>query len=302
MAAVLAVVSVISYLLILMTPGDAATTMARQRAGVGASAELVAEIRKEIGLDQPVPVQYARWISGVARGDFGISLRTRRSISADIAARLPVTLLLAGGAAVFALVIALPLGAISAMRSGSRVDRAVRTLAFVSVSSPTFWVGFVLVLVFSLKLRLTPTFGMTDISSMILPWIALGLPFAGSLCLLIRTMLRSDLARLHTTTAYAKGLRTRGVVVRHALPNVLPPVVAVFGAQLGLMISGAILVEIIFAWPGLGSYFLSSVSFRDIPAIQASVMVFAAFFIVLNALADVTQRLLDPRMREGVAA
>lgn len=297
MAAVLVIVSVISYLLILLTPGDAATTMARQRAGVGATPELVAQIREDLGLDQPLVVQYARWMSAVVRGDLGESLRTRRSIAADIALKLPVTLLLAGGAAVLTLLIAIPAGALAAIRPGTKIDRTIRAAAFIGVSSPTFWVGFLLVLVFSLSLRITPTFGIGGIQSMILPWITLALPFAGSLSLLVRTTLRSEMAKLYATTAYAKGLQTRGVVLGHALPNVLVPLVAVFAAQLGQMIAGAILVEIIFAWPGLGTYFVNSVSFRDIPAIQASVLIFAAFFIGLNALADVAQVWLDPRIR-----
>lgn len=299
--AVLIVASVISFLLVQLAPGDASNTVARHRAGIGASPEYVAQVRRELGLDEPLAAQYLQWLAGVSRGDLGVSIRTGRPIAAEIATRLPVTLLLAAGAALFSLLVAIPIGVIGALRPGSRIDRILRTVALTSVSVPEFWLGFMLILVFSLTLRLTPTFGMSGIQAMILPWVTLGLRYAGSLSQVIRTTLRSTLSNLYVTTAYAKGLRTPAVIARHALGNVFVPVIAVFGTMLGQMISGAIVVEIVFSWPGLASYYVDSVAFRDLPAIQAAVLVFAAVFVLLNLVVDVCQVVVDPRMRGRAA-
>lgn len=301
MLAVLIIASLTSFLLVQLAPGDAANTVARYRAGIGASPEQVDQIREELGLNEPLINQYGDWLSGVLSGDLGISIRTGDPIVDEVAARLPVTLLLAGGAAVLSLLLAIPMGVIGATRPGGRADRILRLLALTWVSTPEFWLGFLLVLVFSLTLRLTPTFGMSGIDAMILPWVALSLRYAGSLSQVIRTTLRSTLINLYITTAYAKGLSSRQVIWRHAVPNVMVPILAVFGTMLGQMISGAILVEVIFSWPGLGSYYVDSVAFRDLPAIQATVLIFAAIFVFINLVVDIAQAAIDPRLRTSRA-
>lgn len=295
--AVLFIASFISFLLVELAPGDAANTVARYRAGIGASPEQVAQIRAELGLDQPLLLQYGRWLSGLVQGDLGTSIRTGAPIGDEVANRLPVTLLLAAGAAILCLILAVPMGIIGAIRPGSRPDRLLRFIALTWVSTPEFFLGFVLILIFSIGMRLTPTFGMAGPSALILPWITLSLRYAGGLSQVIRTTLRSTLANLYVTTGYAKGLNTRQVVIGHALPNVFVPVMAVFGTMLGQMISGAIVVEIIFSWPGLASYYVQSVAFRDLPAIQATVLVFAAIFVLINLVVDMAQALVDPRIR-----
>ena len=295
--AVLVIASFTSFLLVQLAPGDAANTVARYRAGIGASPEQVEQIREQLGLNEPLLAQYGAWLSGVVTGDFGISIRTGDPIVEEVATRLPVTLQLALGAAVLTLLLAVPIGIVGATRPGSRLDRLLRFISLTWVSTPEFGLGFILILVFSLTLRLTPTFGMTGLEAMILPWVTLALRYAGSLSQVLRTTLRSTLSQLYVTTAYAKGLRTRGVIRRHALPNVVVPMLAVFGTMLGQMISGAIVVEVIFSWPGLGSYYVDSVAFRDLPAIQATVLIFAAIFVFINLVVDIAQAAIDPRLR-----
>lgn len=296
--AVLIIASFTSFLLVQLAPGDAANTVARYRAGIGASPEQVEQIREELGLNEPLLTQYGTWLTNLAQGDFGISIRTGDPIVEEVATRLPVTLQLALGAAVLSLLLAVPIGIVGATRPGSRLDRALRFISLTWVSTPEFGLGFLLILIFSLTLRLTPTFGMTGPEAMILPWVTLALRYAGSLSQVLRTTLRSTLAHLYVTTAYAKGLRTRDVIRKHALPNVIVPMLAVFGTMLGQMISGAIIVEVIFSWPGLGSYYVDAVAFRDLPAIQATVLIFAIIFVLINVGVDVLQMLIDPRIRE----
>lgn len=295
-ALVLVAISVLSFSLIGLAPGDAAELLARRRAGAGATAEQIAAIREQFGLNDPMVVQYGRWIADAAAGDLGISLRTNQPIGSEVGDRIFITLALTAGAGTFALGLALVVGVLGVLFSESLVDRGLRFGALIGVSIPNFWLGFLLILAFGVWLGWLPTFGYAGLSSLWLPWITLGVAFAGALSRVVRTQLAAAMAQPYMMTAEAKGLSRSNLVLFHALPNALVPSLNVAGVQLGLIFASSVVIEPVFALPGIGDWFLRGVMFRDLPAIQAGVLIYAAGFVAVTILVDVVQALIDPSL------
>lgn len=254
-------------------------------------------LRTALGLDLPLWKQYANYLTGILRGDLGRSLHAGESVTALIVARAPATLALALAAGVFAVVLSLPLGVISARHRGSWLDAVSTGFAFVGASVPNFVLGPLLVLVFSIDLGWLPVSGAETPSSVLLPAITLGLGMSTILTRLLRSALLDTLHADFIRTARAKGLSEVSVFVRHALRNALLSVTTVFGLQLGSLLGGAVVTETIFAWPGVGRLILEAIRARDYPLVQGCVLVIALTYVGINLVTDLTYQWLDPRVR-----
>lgn len=264
-----------------------------------APAEFRAQVRRAYGLDQPLWVQYGRYLANAARGDFGVSLRSRDNAMKLALARLPASLLLAGSGLLFAIAIGVPAGVIAAIKRGSPIEMAVLSLALFGQSTPNFWIGLMLILIFGLQLRWLPISGMGSWRHLILPTITIGTFAAASIARLTRAGVLQALRSDYVRTARAKGLSRRAVNYKHALRNAAIPVITIIGLQLGTLLSGAVITETIFAWPGLARFVYVAVTQRDYPVVQATVVIFAAILALINLLVDLSYALLDPRVRYG---
>lgn len=282
------------FALIHMIPGDPAA----QIAGENARAEDVRRVRASLGLDQPLHVQYFTYLKNLARGDLGTSFRTGRSVSEEIADRYPATIQLAFGAMVIALLVAFPLGIISAVYRNSWIDNTSRVFALVGVSMPNFWLGPLLIMAFALPpLALFPVSGRGGLSSLVLPSLTMGVSLAAILTRMVRVSLAEELTQLYVTTARAKGASQGRTVFKHGLRNALIPVITVVGLQFGSLLTGAIITEQIFSWPGLGRLLIQSISARDYPQVQASILVIALTYILINLITDLIYAFVDPRIQ-----
>jgi ABC-type dipeptide/oligopeptide/nickel transport system permease component len=277
-----------------LIPGDPVEIM------LGESAALadVAALRHDLGLDRPLPAQYARFLARAARGDLGRSITFRAPVARVIAARYPATLELAGAALVLALVLALPLGVVAAVRPGSAVDRLARLASLAGVCLPSFWLGPLLILVFSLQLGWLPTSGREGSASVVLPALTLGLGMAAILLRLTRASMLAALREDYVRTARAKGAPEWRVVGVHALRNALVPVTTVAGLQAGALLAGAIITETIFAWPGLGRLVVQAIQARDYPLVQGCVLAIGVTYVAVNTATDLLHRAIEPRLRD----
>lgn len=296
-------ITFITFALVSFAPGDPISSMLM--GGEQLNPELADSLREFYGLDQPWYVQYGRYLANLVRGNLGISIASRASIAKSIAQFLPNTMLLACSSMLVALLIAIPVGIISATRRNTLADYAALFGAMFGVSMPSFWLGLMLMLLFGLQWRILPIYGMGDlkdglwdvVSHLILPSLTLGAAMAALLVRLTRASLLQALSQDFIRTARAKGLRESVVLYRHALRNSLLPVITAAGLQFGRLLGGAFIVESIFSWPGMGKYTLYAISVRDYPVIQATTLVFAVCFVVVTLLVDVTYALIDPRIR-----
>jgi peptide/nickel transport system permease protein len=288
-------VATLVFALIHLIPGDPVQAML----GDAASPESVADLRGRLGLDRPLAVQYAAFLGGAARGDLGVSLRTNERVTAAIAARLPATIELAFAAMFVAIAIALPAGVVAAIKAGTGVDHAATTLALVGLSLPNFWLGPLLAIVFSVRLGWLPVSGRGTLAHLVLPAVTLGAPLAAVLARMTRTSLIDELRELYITAARARGLSTARIVLKHALRNSLIPVVTVLGLQVGAVLTGAVITETIFAWPGVGRLLIQSIGFRDYPIVQGCILLIAVTYVSVNLLTDMAYAYLDPRIRVG---
>jgi ABC-type dipeptide/oligopeptide/nickel transport system permease component len=286
-------VATLVFSLIHLIPGDPVQAML----GDAASPESVIELRTRLGLNRPLHVQYGAFLMGVARGDLGVSLRTNERVSSAIAARLPATVELALAAMLVAVVIAIPTGIVAAVWSGTGVDHATTTLAMVGLSMPTFWLGPLLGLVFSVELGWLPVSGRGTVAHLVLPAITLGLPLAAVLARMTRASLMDELGESYVTAARARGLSEARILLRHAFRNSLIPIVTVLGLQVGGVLTGAVITETIFAWPGVGRLLIQSIGFRDYPLVQGCILLIAVTYVSMNLLTDMAYALLDPRIR-----
>lgn len=275
--------------------GDPAATMLPGDATV----DQLAALRRELGLDQPIYVQYVQFLGNALRGDFGISFRHQQPALGLVLERLPATLELAFAALLLAVAVALPLGIVAAIRRGQAVDALAMGFAVVGQSTPTFWMGIMLILIVSVELGWLPTSGRGGFENLILPAITLGAQFAALLARLTRTSMLEVLGQDFLTTARAKGLRERTVVLRHALKNAAVPVITLAGLQFGTLLGGAVVTETVFAWPGVGRLAVQSILVRDYPVVQAGVFVLALSFVMINLLVDLAYGQLDPRIRHA---
>lgn len=291
--AVLLAVSLIVFLALGATPGDAASAMA----GDSASSEQLAALRAELGLDRTPLARYAAFLGGLAtRGDLGRSLVSQRPVAELVLERLPYTVALALAAVALAAVIGGLGGVLAALRAGTLLDTALMAGAALGLAVPTFWSGLLLILLFSLHLRWLPVTGAGSPEHLILPAVTLALPTAASVARLVRSGLLDVLAADYVRTAHAKGLTPRRVVTRHALRNGLIPVAAVLSLQLGHLLGGAFIVESIFGWPGLGRLAVQAIFDRDDPVVLGAALAAAAVYLVVNLGMDIAHGWLDPRV------
>jgi peptide/nickel transport system permease protein/oligopeptide transport system permease protein len=288
----LAGVLVVVFLLLYVAPGDPVQEMVGERA----DAETIARLRRELRLDDPVPVQFAHYAGGVLRGDLGTSYITGRPILRDIAERFPKTLLLAATAMVLAAAVGITIGVVTARWPGGALDRLSLGAAYLGISFPVYWVGLLLILLFAVTLRWLPPSGYGRAEYLVLPALALGSRSIAFLARVTRSSMLEVLGSDFVRTARAKGLIERTVVVRHALRNALIPVITVLGLDFGYYLTGSILTETIFSWPGLGRYVVNAISRRDLPAIQGSVLFLSVVFVAVNLLTDLAYAKADPRV------
>jgi ABC-type dipeptide/oligopeptide/nickel transport system permease component len=262
-----------------------------------ASAEELAAVRHELGLDRPLPVQYALFVERVfVHGDFGMSMRYGVPALDVVLGRLPGTIQLAGVAFVLALFLGIGLGVVSALNQGRAVDKVLRSLAALGQATPNFWIGMMLVLVFAVHLRWFPTSGRGSLSALVLPAITLAIPSIASILRITRSAMIDALGSESVNFLRVMGTPERDIVWKHALRNALIPVVALAGIQLGVLVGGALIVEIVFSWPGLGTLLVDAINRRDYSLIQASVFVTSTFLIFLNLMVDLLFGVIDPRI------
>lgn len=285
-------VLLVTFLLLYVAPGDPVQAMVGERA----DAATIARLRAELHLDDPLPTQFVRYAGGVLQGDLGRSYITQRPIIRDLLERFPATLRLAGAAMLFATLVGVSMGVYGAWRPGSWADRVTALIAYAGVSFPVYWVGLLLILVFAVHLRWFPPSGSGGFSYLVLPAITLGMRSIAFLSRMTRAamqeVLRSDFVR----TARSKGVGERRVVLRHALRNALLPVVTVLGLDFGSYLTGSILTETIFSWPGVGRYVLTAIEKRDLPAVQGSILFLSLVFVVVNLITDLVYAKVDPRV------
>ena len=282
----------LTFLLLYVAPGDPVQAMVGERA----DPETLARLRAELHLDDPLHVQFAHYVGGVARGDLGTSYITRRPILTDLLQRFPWTLRLAGAAMLFAAVTGIGIGIYGAWRPGGWADRISALGAYLGVSFPVYWVGLILILLFAVHLRWLPPSGAGGPAYLILPAIALGMRSVAFLSRMTRAAMQEILSSDFVRTARAKGLGEGRVVLGHAFRNALLPVVTVLGLDFGSYLTGSILTETIFSWPGIGRYVLTAIDKRDLPAIQGSILFLSLVFVLVNLLTDLLYAKVDPRV------
>lgn len=292
---VLVFISFFAFSLIHMLPGDPVTAMLMESAAL--SKKAVEEMRDRLGLNDPFLVQYARFLSRAIRGDFGRSIQTNRPVMQSILEVLPNTVQLAAGGVIIAGIIGLPLGIVAALFRGTIVDNASMLVALLGISMPIFWVGLLLILLFSVKLRLLPVLSPKGFQGLILPAIAVGWGSAGLIARLVRASMLEIIRQEFVTTARAKGLAERAVILKHVLRNMLNPVITVFGLQFGSLLGGAMITETVFARQGLGRLVINAILKKDFPIVQGSVVFIAIGIMVVNLLVDLSCAILDPRIR-----
>jgi peptide/nickel transport system permease protein len=259
--------------------------------------EEIDDFRHQMGFDRPWYVQYAEFLSHAVRGDLGVSLRQRQPNLQLVMDRMPATLELALAAMFISIFVAIPVGVLSATRRGTWVDNVSMLVAMLGQSMPIFWLGIMLILVFSVWLRLTPVSGRGSWQNLILPAITLGAFITARNARMMRSSMLEVLEQDYIRTARAKGLGERAVLYRHAIRNALRPVVTLIGLQIGALLGGAVITETIFAWPGVGRMTVQAIQGRDIPLVQASVIVLATIFVLTNLAVDLVYTVLDPRIR-----
>ena len=293
-------ISLISFMLLNFAPGDAAEiTLLRQNGGITPSREAVVALRAELGLDSPLPVRYIRWVADALQGDLGESYRSGSSIAGELARRLPATLLLASVSMAIAVAVGIPLGVLAALKRGSWLDTASRLLALMGASVPSYVMALLLMLLFAVKLDWLPAIGYGSPKNIVLPAVALSFGVMAQLMRLTRATMLESLNQDYVRTARAKGLSERVVTWRHALRNALLPVVTVMGTSAGHLLGGAVIVEIIFGWPGIGQFVIVGISQRDYPVVQGFVLYMAIIFLLVNLAVNVSYRWLDPRLHFG---
>jgi len=285
------------FLLLHIVPGDPVDVMLGESAAPAARQEL----RSRLGLDRPLPAQYVSYLAATARGDLGHSIRSGKPVAAMIAERLPATALLALAACLIAASIGIPLGALAAVRRSSVFDRLALAVSLGAVATPSFWIGPMLVLLFSVELGWLPVAGSGTPAHLVLPALTLGVGMSGILVRMTRATLLETLSDDYMRTARAKGASPLRALVCHALPNAATPLLTILGLQLGAVLAGSVVTETIFAWPGLGRLVVEAIQSRDYPVVQGAVLVIATITVLANLATDLAQALVDPRISDGLA-
>lgn len=285
-------VTLVVFLILQAIPGDPA----RLAAGPDASEEDVALIRANLGLDEPVYVQYAVYLRNLLTGDFGRSTRTQRPVIEEIARTLPATLELTGAAMLIAIGLGIPLGIAAAIRPGTPLDHGITLLSVFGISMPGFFLGLLLMVLFASTLQWLPPTGRGTLAHLLMPAVTLGLPYVATFARLTRSNMLDVLSEDYVRTARSKGLTHNEVVYKHALVNAAIPLVTVLGIYLGRLMGGAVIVETVFAWPGIGRYMVDAIVQRDVWVVQGTIFVFAMSVLLVNLIVDVLYGFLDPRI------
>ena len=285
-------VLVVAFLLLYVAPGDPVEAMIGERA----DSATIARLRAQLRLDDPLPTRFGHYVANAVTGDLGQSYVTNRPITQDIRERFPKTLQLAGAAMLLATVIGITLGVLSARRPGGFVDRFALGLAYLGISFPVYWVGLLLILLFAVTLRWLPPSGYGSLRFLALPALTLGMRSIAFLARMTRSAMLEALSADFVRTARAKGLNEWVVTLKHALRNALIPVITVLGLDFGAYLTGSILTETIFSWPGIGRYVVNAISRRDLPAIQGAVLFLSTVFVIVNLITDLAYAKADPRV------
>lgn len=286
-------VSFIVFSILSFTPGDPV----EMRLGDNYSEEAYQAMKEEMGLNDPFLLRYVKYIGNAVRGDFGNSYRTSQPVLNELAARLPNTILLSAAAMLFAVLLGIPLGVISATHQYSAVDNISMIGALFGVSMPNFWLGLMLIVIFAAGLRWFPSSGFEDWASIILPAVTLSVNSLAMITRMTRSSMLETIRQDYIRTARAKGLKEGVIVIKHALRNAMIPIVTTVGLQFGFSLGGAVLVETVFAWPGIGRLLVECIKLKDTPVVVACVLVLATMFTVINLCIDILYAFLDPRIR-----
>jgi ABC-type dipeptide/oligopeptide/nickel transport system permease component len=284
------------FSMLFLVPGDPVKIMLAEFV---TTPDQIAQMRAQLHLDEPVIEQYGRFVANALRGDLGVSIRSRRPVAAEIAENIGSTGLLALASMVVAIGLGVPLGLLAALGRNSWLDVAAMVVALLGVAMPSFWLGFLLIFVFSLHLGWLPATGGGDLPHLVMPAVALGMIAAAIIARLTRSSMLEVLGQDYVRTARAKGLGGASVIVRHALRNALIPVVTVFGLQFGNLLAGAVIVETVFSRPGLGRLIVGGILAKDFPLVQGTVLFVAAAYVLINVVVDVAYAYVDPRIRIG---
>jgi len=285
-------VSVIVFLMMRMVPGDPA----RQALGPEATGDEVAILHHQWGLDQPLPVQYVYWLGRALHGDFGRSTVSRVTVTQEIWARFPNTLALTFASMAVSVVVGLTLGIVAAVKPNTLIDRASMVVALLGVCTPSFWLGLMLIVLFSVDLGWLPSFGSGGMAHLALPALTLGTAASAIIARVTRSSMLEVLGEDYVRTARAKGITDRSVIINHALKNALIPIITILGLQFGGLLSGAIVVETVFAFPGVGLLLINAINNRDFPIVQGAMLLFTLEFVLANLLVDVVYGRVDPRI------
>jgi peptide/nickel transport system permease protein len=286
-------ISLVTFVLLYLVPADPA----RQIAGRSATAETVANIRAQLGLDQPFHIQYIRYLGNLLQGDLGRSYLQRTEVAELIAARMPATLLLMLAAIVVELILGLTIGAVAALKRNSALDQTLMVFSFVTISAPQFVVGILLLYVFAVQLQWFPIGGYGTFAHLVLPAVTIGLLGTGWYSRMMRSSMIDVLAQDYVRTARAKGLGRLRIILRHVAPNAVLPIIAMIGIDIGLFMSGIVVVESVFGWPGIGQLAWQAIQRIDIPIIMGVTLVSACFIVLGNLIADLVAPLVDPRIK-----
>lgn len=286
-------VATLVFSLIHLVPGDPAQAML----GDGASPQDIAELRTSLGLDRPLPAQYAAFMKSAVTGDLGRSFRTGQPVTQMIAERVPATAELALAAMTVAILLAIPLGIVAAVWKNTWADHAAMTFSLAGISIPNFWLGPLLAIVFAVELGWLPVSGRGTLAHLVLPAVSLGLALSAILARMTRASLLEELGELYVRAARSRGVSPAAAVLRHALRNSLIPLVTIVALQFGAVLTGAVITETIFAWPGIGRLLIQSIGFRDYPMVQGCILLIAVTYVSVNLLTDILYGVLDPRIR-----
>lgn len=282
----------VAFLLLYVAPGDPVQAMVGERA----DSATIAQLRSQLHLDEPLSRQFLRYVGGAVTGDLGTSYITQRPITQDLLERFPATLKLATAAMLFASLTGITVGTYGAWRPGSFADRIATLGAYLGISFPVYWVGLILILVFAVQLRWLPPSGSTGVAALVLPAITLGMRSVAFIARITRTAMQEVLQSDFIRSARAQGLLERRVVLSRGLRNAMLPVLTVLGLDFGSYLTGSILTETIFGWPGVGRYVLDAIGKRDLPAVQGSILFLSLVFVVVNLLTDILYAKADPRV------
>lgn len=289
-------ISIITFLILRLTPGDPAEAYLRL-SQIPPTEAAVAAVRTELGLDRPLPVQYGEWLVKAVTLDFGKSYTTHRPVWDEMVLLIPATAELAGASLLITLVTSIPMGIFSALNKDGWFDNSCRVIAFVSAATPNFWLGFMLMYFFALKLDLLPTLGRDSWENLILPAVTLSFSYIATYIRLLRTSMLENMDQPFVLYARARGLKESWVIGRHVLKNAMLPLVTALGMSIGYLLSGSVIVENVFAWPGVGRFCVTAILNRDYPVVQCFVMMMAVIFVMANLLVDIAYAWLDPRIR-----